>query len=436
MASQCTAAPSNEHRLREGSSALTICCAASIQVYALVHLAQHLAVKNATGLSDPETIGRAAYAGHAVLNELFPWRFYKHDAVLAPYAAALTADQAATAQAAGRALAVALIGNSLTDGFSNYVPFTPAPPGGPPGAYQFTPNQTYALYPQLATTRPFVITNVSSFDLGPPLALSSPNYTTQLGEVYTLGAKGSPARNPTQNDTIYFWVDGATTSAITGHFNTIAQTVLPSSLPLETAAEAFAKANVAAFDASIAGWAVKYKYLFWRPITAIRQGDGTPANAPYVNASWNPEVTTPPHPEYASGHQYSSASIAAILDSYLGTDNVTFTIGTEFPGLAPRTFNSLSQAVDDVGNSRVWAGLHFRKSIDVGNQLGRNVAAYVLANWDKTAFLPAPPAPPAPVPTPPAPAVPKPPPKMKPPTKKPPPKKHHSPPIKVTSTHG
>ena len=268
----------------------------------MVHLAQHLAIKNAgSSVTDVEKVGRAGYAAHAILNNLFPWRFNRHDAVLAPYAATLSPIQAGTAQIAGRDLAAALIGAHLADGLSNYVAFVPAPAGGPAGAYQFTPNQTFTLYPQLATTKPFVITDPNSFDLGPPNAVSSTGYTADLAEVFNNGVKGSPIRNQYQTDTAYFWADGATTSAITGHFNTIAQKVIPASTPLDKVAEIFAQVNVAAFDASIAGWAVKYKYLFWRPITAIRQGDGVAANAQYVKADWTPELATPPHPEYASG---------------------------------------------------------------------------------------------------------------------------------------
>jgi hypothetical protein len=123
-----------------------------------------------------------------------------------------------------------------------------------------------------------------------------------------------------------------------------------------------------------------------------------------------------------------------VLAAQLGTDAVTFTIGTEYPGLAPRTFSSLSQAVDDVGNSRVWGGLHFRRSIDVGNQLGRDVAANVAANWSKADLLkgiPGFPAPPPPPPTPPTPPPPRPHKRPSPsPKRSPPPKSRRSPPNK------
>ena len=110
-----------------------------------------------------------------------------------------------------------------------------------------------------------------------------------------MGSKNSTNRTAAQTETAYFWADGNTTSAISGHFNQIAQKVIPANTPLIDVARVFAQANVASFDASVAGWVVKYKYLNWRPVTAIRQGDGSPANAaygtPHGRPNWQPPRT-------------------------------------------------------------------------------------------------------------------------------------------------
>ena len=99
-------------------------------------------------------------------------------------------------------------------------------------------------------------------------------------------------------------------------------------------------------------------------------------------------------PTFFAGHQYSAAAITGALINAIGTDAVSFTIGTEYPNLPPRNFTSLKAAVDEVGASRIFGGLHFRKSIDIGNQLGYNVATAVIQNWSKATFgLPQPPAP-------------------------------------------
>ena len=105
----------------------------------------------------------------------------------------------------------------------------------------------------------------------------------------------------------------AATSTVTGHWNQIAQAVLPANISTAEAALLFARLNAAVWDASIAGWGVKYNVLFWRPITAIRQGDGNAANAAYVDANWTPTLATPPHPEYPSGEVQPGQPLERVL---------------------------------------------------------------------------------------------------------------------------
>jgi hypothetical protein len=99
----------------------------------------------------------------------------------------------------------------------------------------------------------------SKYDIAPPSALSSPEYTADLAEVYNLGAKDSTQRTPYQTDTAAFWADGANTSAIVGHFYQIAQAVLPNNTNALDAANLFSRIGAAAWDASIVGWIPKYK---------------------------------------------------------------------------------------------------------------------------------------------------------------------------------
>jgi hypothetical protein len=161
-----------------------------------------LAVEQApSNASDSLKSAYAGYAAHAILNDLVPWLFYKHDATLAPFVSSLSAQDANAAQISGTSVATALITLSANDGVSNYVKFTPSPANGPAGAYQFVTNQTYALYPQLATATPFVISNVSSFDQGPPHPLNSSQYKADLAEVYVIGVKNSTNRTQYQTDT-------------------------------------------------------------------------------------------------------------------------------------------------------------------------------------------------------------------------------------------
>jgi hypothetical protein len=74
-----------------------------------------------------------------------------------------------------------------------------------------------------------------------------------------------------------------------------------------------------------------------------------------------------------AGHSVTAGAAAGILAKFLGTDEISFTIGTEYPGLPARSYSSLTEAVEDVGLSRIAGGLHFRQSVEDGAALGRQV---------------------------------------------------------------
>ena len=97
-----------------------------------------------------------------------------------------------------------------SDGSQKWVKFIPSPAGGPTGKYQFTPNQTYALYPQLATTRPFVIKSVKDFDTeGGPSKIPSAQYDADYKLSATIGNANSSLQTKALKDTAKFWEDGA-----------------------------------------------------------------------------------------------------------------------------------------------------------------------------------------------------------------------------------
>jgi membrane-associated phospholipid phosphatase len=149
-------------------------------------------------------------------------------------------------------------------------------------------------------------------------------------------------------------------------------------LSLIRKARVFALLNIAMADAAIACWDAKYRYQFWRPITAISLADvdGNPDTD--VDFSWTPLLgVTPSHPEYVSGHSTVSAAGAVVLAHFFG-DNTAFAIDSErIPG-ALRSFSSFSQAVLEVNDARVFAGIHFRTSCLDGNALGTKVAFFVM----------------------------------------------------------
>ncbi len=138
----------------------------------------------------------------------------------------------------------------------------------------------------------------------------------------------------------------------------------------------FAQLDIAAADSRIAEWEAKYHYLFWRPITALNASpDGTVSNN---YSAWQPTIVTPNHPDYPSGHSGTVVGIE-VLKALFG-DAHTLTIHTTTAGESPRTVTSLTQIEVDNGLSRIYGGIHFSFDNEAGQQLGTDVANYVLTH--------------------------------------------------------
>ena len=201
-------------------------------------------------------------------------------------------------------------------------------------------------------------------------------------EVKTFGVAVGSVRTVEQSQIALFWADGAGTETPPGHWNHIAQDVgAAMGNTIEQNARLFALLNIAMADAAICAWDAKYTYDFWRPVTAIRAGDtdGNPATAP--DPTWSSFVVTPPFPDYLSGHSTFSAAAATVLAMFYGTDNISFTTGSDFlPGVF-RSFSSFSAAADEAAISRVYGGIHFRFASDDGLASGADIGAWTSAHF-------------------------------------------------------
>jgi len=139
--------------------------------------------------------------------------------------------------------------------------------------------------------------------------------------------------------------------------------------------------SIAAADAYIAVMDAKYHYEFWRPITAIRNGDTDDNPATEREATWQPIDNTPMHPEYPCAHCISSATFATVIESVLGSPDipeVTMTSPTA-PGVTHRWSNVWAYA-DEVATARIYAGFHYRFSTRVGQDMGRKIGRHVMQN--------------------------------------------------------
>ena len=266
--------------------------------------------------------------------------------------------------------------------------FAPNPPpflgvlgivGTPPavGAWRPTPMLNLpGAGPQFASMTPWVLRRPSQFRLPPPLALASAEYAADYNEIKVMGVFSGSGRSADQSELALFWAGNTPL-----YWNRItSQIATARSLSLSQNAHLFAMLNVTMADAAIACWDGKYRYVFWRPITAIREGDADGNASTDPDPNWTPWLDslpsgTPAHPEYPSGHSTVSGSAAWVLGAAFG-DDTPFTVISEVrPGT--RSFPSFSAAVAEIADARVFGGIHFRTTCVRANLLGQAVADYI-----------------------------------------------------------
>jgi membrane-associated phospholipid phosphatase len=236
--------------------------------------------------------------------------------------------------------------------------------------------------PQFASMTPWTLKRPSQFRPAPPPALTSATYTSDYNEVKTMGMYASTQRSSDQSDLALFW---AGNTAL--YWNRIAsQIATERNLSFSENAHLFAQLNLTMADAAIACWDAKYRFVFWRPITAIRGGDTDGNDETAVDTTWTPWLDalpsgTPAHPEYPSGHSTVSGAAAFVLEAAFG-DNTPFTVTSEVHMVKtnPRSFSSFSAATAEIADARVFGGIHYRNSCVQGNTVGRAVADYVLSH--------------------------------------------------------
>jgi hypothetical protein len=243
------------------------------------------------------------------------------------------------------------------------------------------------LLPFWGSVTPFAMDSGDQFRPDAPPAVSSVEYTADYNEVKDLGAVNSATRTADQTQIALFWANGAGTATPPGHWNVIAHIVAEAQgNTLPENARLFAMLNVAQADAAISCWETKYAYNYWRPVTAIREGD-TDGNADTTgDGDWTPLINTPPFPTFTSGHSTFSGAAATVLAAFFGTDAIAFTAPSETAVAADRSFTCFSQAADESAVSRLYGGIHFtfdnNVGLDVGEQIGALVAGsqFVAAN--------------------------------------------------------
>ena len=247
-----------------------------------------------------------------------------------------------------------------------------------PGLYQLTP--PHSMQPILAhwgAVRPFVIRLDGSYTTKGPPGLDNAKFKADFDEVKLLGARHSSARTADQTAAAVFWTvqTGVPWFAAARAAATERKAALLDNLHL------FAVLSVAAADSQIACFKDKYDRLHWRPITAIRAAAASKIATLVGDATWEPLLGTPPHPEYPSAHACFSGAAEAVLRGELKTDSVR--VSVTYPPVfgVTRTFNSFSAISKEVNDARVWGGIHFRSADVDGHELGWRVGEAVLRDF-------------------------------------------------------
>lgn len=252
-----------------------------------------------------------------------------------------------------------------------------------PGQWRPTPAANLpGLLPGLADVTPFAMTSGDQFRPDAPPALDSAAYTAAFNEVKELGSLTSTLRTADQADIARFWANGAGTASAPGHLNLMAQLAAQQQgNTLEENARLFAAINIAMADATISCWDAKYEFSSWRPITGIREAanDGNPDTE--ADAGWTPLLGTPNFPSYTSAHSTLSAAAATVLADFFGTDDISFTLPSQNPAVAARSYTSFSQAAEESAVSRLYGGIHWNFDNNVGLEQGAAVGQYVMDHF-------------------------------------------------------
>ena len=271
--------------------------------------------------------------------------------------------------AVGEQAAAAILASCADDGSvapNTYQPHTTA------GVYVPT---MFPAVPHWGKRKPWVMASADQFRPGPPPSLTSETWKRDYAEIKALGGKNSTQRTAEQTAIAQFWEATAPVvywPVVRSVANAPGRDVADNARLLAVAAMAMDDGLIAVFDA-------KYAYNFWRPVTAIRNADGD-ARDP----GWTPFIDTPMHPEYPCAHCIVSASLGAVLSAELGTGPVPKLSSTSYTaGGAVRTWGSVGDFVQEVAVARIYDGVHYRNSSEVGTAMGKAVGELAVKRLPK-----------------------------------------------------
>ena len=243
-----------------------------------------------------------------------------------------------------------------------------------PGKYVPT---AFTLGWQATEMTPFVLDNAAQFRPGSPPDLRSDTWTKDYNEIKEIGEKNSTKRTPQQTETARLWLAAGPIA----YHPWERQIAIAKNMSVVDTARFMALLSVAETDAIQSVYAAKWHYMFWRPMTAIRNGDIDNNPATERDATWDPIDNTPLHPEYPCAHCIVSGAVTTVIAKVLGTTDIPeVAISTPTaPGVTHR-FTNTNDIAQEIAMARIYAGFHYRNSTVVGQDMGRKIGEYVVVN--------------------------------------------------------
>jgi hypothetical protein len=326
---------------------------------------------------DPNASADAAAAGAAreILMRQYPGQKAKIDAAFAETMKAIPdSPKRAAGIALGEKVAAAVFAERQSDATNmpdTYRPLTT------PGVWVPT---TPPLFPQYATAKPWGMDSASQFRPAPPPALNSALYARDYNETKDMGGAKSTKRTDAQSDAVRFWTQ---TNLGPAWFQAAEQAAARKGLSVAENARLFGLMSMALANCFIVDWDAKFQHNFWRPITAIRNGDQDGNDATERDAGWQPLNATPMHPEYPSQAGINAGAASGVLEAIFGKGPEGFVATDINDARLSRQFASFAQMDQEHKEVRIWGGIHFRNSLEVGDAMGKKIADHLVANYMK-----------------------------------------------------
>ena len=312
-----------------------------------------------------------AAANHATLQKIVPSQQASIDAA---YQAALATIADGPAKSGGIAVgekaATAILALCAQDGYDAPDVYRPSTT---PGIYVPTSTPAAVQWPK---RKPWLMTRPDQFRPGPPPPLTSELWARDYNEIKAIGGKTSSRRTAEQTEIARFW-EARDPPLYYGIVQAVAN--LPGRDATQNA-RLYAAVAQAMDDAFIAVFDAKYAYSFWRPVTAIRNGDTDGNDATERDPAWAPFIETPMHPEYPCAHCIQAATVGTVLQAEIGA-GPTPLLSTTSPTAngATRTWTKVDDFVQEVAVARIYDGVHYRNSTQVAIAMGKQIGALAVA---------------------------------------------------------